>query len=71
MTGEDRSQEAERERLGPEVPGWGKTSILEQFWECQTTAHPLRHKFPLKNVTGPTYFPSGFPQDFNKDLTKS
>lgn len=31
----DRTKQAERERLGPEVPGGGggRTRILEQCWE--------------------------------------
>ena len=47
----------QREKEGPEVPGWGKTPILEQCWECLTTANPLGHKVPLKNVTDTTYSP--------------
>ena len=61
MIGKDRAEEAERERIGPQVPGWGKTPIWEQCWECQTTASPLRHQVPLKNVTDPTYSLSDFP----------
>ena len=52
--------------LGPEVPGWGKTHILEQCWECLTIANPLGLKVPLKNMTDPTYSPSGFPQEFDQ-----
>ena len=66
MIGKYRIKQGEKEGLGSDVPGWGKIPILEQCWECLTTANPLRCKVPLKNVTDPTYAPSGFPPEFDK-----
>ena len=47
----------------------GKTCILEQCLEGLTTANPLRHKVPLKNLTDPTY-PLPPPQLSLSNLTK-
>ena len=54
MIGKDRAEEAERGRIGPQVPGWGKTPIrfpLRNFTKDLSvpTHHPSAGNQPIKN----------------------